>query len=392
MRIHITPVHFGKNKLLAIGAIFIVSLLGIFNHVGAAPNDPQHNGRLITIHDRGEERVILTEAQTVGDALKDAHIAVVSEDSIEPSVDETFVASNYTVNIYRARPVIVVDGIIREKIMTAAQSPGAIAKAANLELKDEDRAKLSPSRDIVSDGASVVLTIDRAAQFTLSLYGTEKTTYSHAQTVGEMLDSKKIKLEKSDTLSVDRNSKLIAGMKVSIWRNGVQTATIEEPIAFPTRKILDTDRPVGYHEIKRVGVKGRQSVTYQITVKNGKEVSRKAIQTVVLERPKEQVEVAGAAMPPGSHVDWMVAAGISPSEYGYVDFIFTRESHWNPAARNPSGLYVGLGQTSPSRLSAACPNWQSDPVCQIRFFNRYATSRYGGWAGSYNFWKSHNWW
>ena len=76
--------------------------------------------------------------------------------------NEELVATDYTVNIYRARPVIVVDGATREKIMTAAQTSESIAKAAGLTLHDEDKAKLQASEDIVSDGAGVILNIDRA--------------------------------------------------------------------------------------------------------------------------------------------------------------------------------------------------------------------------------------
>jgi uncharacterized protein YabE (DUF348 family) len=391
MRISFTSFRTGRFYIIAAGVLLVISLFGLFNRVGAATSDPAHDGRLVTIHDRGEEHVILTHAQTVRDALADAHIPVVDADTVEPGLDEQLVAKDYTVNIYRARQVIVVDGSVREKIMTSAQTSDEIAKAADLSLYDEDKATLTTSTDIIADGASQVLTIDRATAFTLSLYGTVKTAYSQAKTVGDMLNEKGIKLGASDTLSTGSDAPLTDGMSVSIWRNGVQTSTVEEPIAFSVRQVQDADHPVGYHTVQTSGTNGRQSVTYQITMHDGKEVSRTVIQTVVEEQPKEQVEVVGIALPPGSHTDWMAAAGMSPSDYGFIDFIFTHESHWNPASRNPSGLYVGLGQTSPSKLSAACPNWESDPICQIKFFNGYA-SRYGGWAGSYAHWKANSWW
>jgi uncharacterized protein YabE (DUF348 family) len=376
-----------------VAAAFIVVSFLYIGQVGAASTDPaSHSGRLVTFHDRGESRVILTHAQTVRDALKDADISTVSEDMVEPNLDQQLVATDYTVNIYRARPVIVVDGAVREKILTAEQTADGITDAANITLHAEDKTTLSPSNNMVADGAGVVLTVDRAKQFTLSLYGTVTSAYSRSETVGEMLASKNIHLGEKDSLSVSANAPLVPGMTVAIWRNGVQTATVEEAVKFPVRQVQDGDQPVGYHKVQTVGKDGRKSVTYQIMMQNGHEVSRAAIQSIVLEEPKEQVEVVGAALPPGSHTDWMAQAGIASSNYGYVDFIFTHESHWNPASRNPSGLYVGLGQTSPSKLAAACPNWQGDPICQIKFFNGYATSRYGSWAEAYAFWKSHNWW
>jgi hypothetical protein len=128
-------------------------------------------------------------------------------------------------------------------------------------------------------------------------------------------------------------------------------------------------------------------------MQNGKEVSRKEIQSVVVTQPTKQVEVIGTkvSLPPGSHEDWMRAAGMSPDNFGYINYIFMHESGWNPASSN-GGMYVGLGQTNPANLSAACPQWQSDPICQIRFFNGYAVSRYGSWSGAYDFKASKGWW
>jgi hypothetical protein len=127
-------------------------------------------------------------------------------------------------------------------------------------------------------------------------------------------------------------------------------------------------------------------------MQNGVEVSRQVVNSVTTKEAVKQVEVIGVkvSLPAGSHTDWMAAAGIAPGDYGYVDYIFTRESGWRPNAVSSNGYY-GLGQTNLAKLSAACPNWESDPICQIRLFTSYA-SRYGGWEGSYNFWTSHHWW
>ncbi len=284
---------FGR-RLLFVGVLFAVLAITFISRVGAAPNDPAHNGRLVTFHDRGEEHVILTHAQTVRDALKDAQIDVVNEDMVEPALDQPLVATDYTVNIYRARPVIVVDGAVRQKILTAQQTAAGITNAAGIKLHDEDRTKITASNNVVADGAGVTLTVDRAADFTLNLYGTVTTAYSRQTTVGKMLHDKDIQLSLSDSLSVDPNTPITPGMTISIWRNGVQTSTNEEPIAFSVRQVQDTDQPAGYRKIQTPGTNGRKNVTYQITMQDGKEVSRTVIQSVVLEAAKEQVEIVGA--------------------------------------------------------------------------------------------------
>src|SRR4051812_42139356 len=66
-------------------------------------------GRLITIHDRDTEKVILSNAGTIADAVKDAGISLDSHDAVEPALTQKLIASEYQINIYRARPVTVVD-------------------------------------------------------------------------------------------------------------------------------------------------------------------------------------------------------------------------------------------------------------------------------------------
>jgi hypothetical protein len=79
-----------------------------------------------------------------------------------------------------------------------------------------------------------------------------------------------------------------------VWRNGVQTVTNEEPVAFTTKQIRDTDRAVGYKAIQEPGTPGKKMVTYQIEMRDGKEIGRKIIQSVVTQESKQQVEVVGA--------------------------------------------------------------------------------------------------
>lgn len=285
----------GRNVVLVAGTLLtVLLLLGAISRVGASTQDAARDGRLVTIHDRGESRVILTHAQNVADALKDARIQVVDEDTVEPGLDEQLVTTDYTVNIYRARPVIVIDGMVREKLMTAAQTPKSIASAAGITLNDEDQLTLSQNLNVVVDGASVVLTIDRAIPFTLNLYGKVTTVYTQGKTVEEMLDRKAIKLGKDDTLSVGLKTPISNGMVVSVYRNGVQTVTVEEPIVFPVRQIQDVAQAPSYRKIDSPGVNGKKLVTYEITVQNGQEIKRIAIQTVVVTQPKEQIETVGA--------------------------------------------------------------------------------------------------
>ncbi len=125
----------------------------------AGPVDVKH---LVRFYDRGTEQSILTVASTVGEALKAAGIETDPRDIIEPTIDTRFTTSYVDVIIYRSRPVAVVDGNIRQNVMTPAQSPNEILKAANLKpLDSKDKTELAAG-NIARDGAAVLLTVQRA--------------------------------------------------------------------------------------------------------------------------------------------------------------------------------------------------------------------------------------
>lgn len=91
----------------------------------------------------------------------------------------------------------------------------------------------------------------------------------------------------------------------------------------------------------------------------------------------------------GSPADWMTAAGIPESEWGYVDYIVKRESGWNPNATNRSSGACGLVQALPC---SKVPGSGYDPVDNLRWANGYAVGRYGSWGGAYAFWVNNHWW
>ncbi|MDB5176457.1 MAG: dimethyladenosine transferase [Candidatus Saccharibacteria bacterium] len=139
-------------------ALLVIVLAGYLILV----NQASKTGRLVTFHDRGQNHVILTQAASVSDALKDAQISVAPQDVVEPAVGSDLLSTDSVVIIYRARPVLVVDGALRQKVITPAQSPNEIAVAAGMSaINDKDKANIKEA-SIIADGASEVLTIERA--------------------------------------------------------------------------------------------------------------------------------------------------------------------------------------------------------------------------------------
>lgn len=105
------------------------------------------------------------------------------------------------------------------------------------------------------------------------------------------------------------------------------------------------------------------------------------------------VSSAPAFNPSGSKADWMRAAGIADSDFGYVDYIISHESGWNYHAVNRSSGAYGLPQSLPAgKLASAGADWRDNPVTQLRWAHNYAVGRYGSWEAAYRFWTVNHWW
>jgi hypothetical protein len=91
-----------------------------------------------------------------------------------------------------------------------------------------------------------------------------------------------------------------------------------------------------------------------------------------------------------------VAHRIAVNEYGYseedwkkLDYIIQHESHWNPAAVNPSGAF-GIPQIMPKAHPDAL-KLKDDPLGQIYWLFNYIENRYGGIDNAYRFKITNGW-
>ncbi len=260
----------------------------------AASPDDSSSRHLITVYDQGEEKTFITTKNTIGSALRDGGIIVESIDNVEPRVDTTLVAKIYRVNIYRARGVVINDGLRRIQVLTAEQSPKKIMDTAGLTLYPEDTTSFDRSTDPLRDGgAGLQLSVKRAKLVHVSLFGKATDIRSQAATVGAMLREKGIKLGAQDGQSVPDTAPLVAGMSISIWRDGKQTLTQEEVIPKTTEEVKDADKDAGTREVRTEGSDGKKNVTYEIEMKGGREVSRRVIASVTTVEPVKQVIVIG---------------------------------------------------------------------------------------------------
>lgn len=355
---------------------------------------------LITLHDGDQDRGILTSATTLREAFKEAGITIDPKDMVEPGLDETLIASHYDVNVYRARPVTVVDGTLRTKILSPYQTPEQIVKHADITLQDEDLTVVSVNNDMVSQTAGLQVSIDRATPFIFVMYGKRIDAFTQGATVEEMLDLKKVKLANNDMLSLPKSTPITAGMTVELWREGKQTITEDEDVAFEIEKIKDADRELGYKDVKTPGVLGKRTVSYEIEMKNGVEISRKEIQSVTTKEPVKQVEVVGAKLPTPTNPteaqalghQMMLDYGFGEDQWPCLYNLWMRESGWRTTAGNPSSGAYGIPQALPaSKMGSVGPDYLTNAATQITWGLGYVKGRYGTPCGAWSSFQAKGW-
>ncbi len=335
--------------------------------------------------------------------LKSASVAYSEADLIEPELSTPINSDSFKVNIYRARPVLIIDGDKKTEITSALNSPRLITEAAGITTYPEDDFRFERVDDVLDDGLiGQKLTILRAKVITVDIYGKAEEMRTQKDTVEQFIAEKGFKLGEGDTTVPALAEPITDKSKISIIRNGTKTATVDEEIPFPTEVINDINMNTGQQRVEVAGKKGKKTVTYEIQLANDVEVGRKVLQEIIVEQPKPERVVKGtkpvlAAVTPGNvsanKIALMTSAGIAEADFQYVDYIVMKESTWNAGATNPTSGAYGLCQSLPARkMASAGADWQTNPVTQLRWCNSYAMARYGSWAKAYTFWLANRWW
>lgn len=382
--------------------LFFIGLVG-FVFLGASTQGAT-DARIVNIYVDGEPRTVTTRAKTTGELLERLAIPLQKEDIVEPARDSLILEDNTQVNVYRARPVEIVDGNRTITLYTAQRAPRLVAVEAGINLVPEDIASFERVDNTVLESAiSEQLVIDRSVEIKLNVYGAIKILRTTADSIDELLAREGIVLNAGETIEPTGNNRITNGMLVSVNRPGVKTAVVSEPIAFGTETKDDGELEADKTAVERDGILGERAVIYEITEENGVETGRREIQQVVLREPVSRINLRGTKIVKpsfnpsitvsGDKASLMAAAGISESDFAFVDYIVSKESGWKPGAANSySGAY-GLCQSLPaSKMASAGADYLTNPVTQLRWCSGYAEGRYGSWGGAYETWLVQNWW
>ncbi|HEX7259915.1 MAG TPA: ubiquitin-like domain-containing protein, partial [Candidatus Saccharimonadia bacterium] len=121
------------------GIALAVVVIGLVTGMIPPPKNAfADSSKIVSLYYDGQKKVVTTGAPTVAAALTEAGVSIGAGDLVEPNPDTAIPNGFFNINVYRSRPVVVVDGTTRKIIQTALQSNRLIAEQAGLTVYPED--------------------------------------------------------------------------------------------------------------------------------------------------------------------------------------------------------------------------------------------------------------
>lgn len=367
----------------------VVTISSVSSHTFPPGGKAQADAsRIVAVYADGAKLVLSSDAATVGELLQRAHIELAPGDLVEPAATQAITGNYMSINVYRARPVTVVDGAATYHILAAQRSARLLATAAGLHVYPEDTVKLDTITNFVADGSvGDKVTITRAIPFSVTADGSTRQLRAQGTTVADALKAADISLGVKDQLSVPATAPLTPGLAITVTRVSDVTTTVNEVLHYITQTTYDNTLPRGTSQIKQAGQDGHRTVTYHIVYRNGVEVSRATLNVSGLVKPVAQVQVVGTHVYYANETialgEQMAAArGWVNDQWDSLYQLWMHESGWNPYAVNPYSGACGIPQANPcSKIGS------SDPAVQITWGLGYIAQRYGDPDTAWAYWK-----
>jgi len=379
--------------------LFFVSIIGFILLGGGATIGP-NDSRIVNLYVDEQKQTLPTRAKTVDTLLKKLDIKIKDGDIVEPSLDAPILQDDFNINIYRARPVMIVDGNKEVVVNSADQSPRIVARKAGIIVYPEDNVLPEAPDNLLEEGVvSERYVLDRATPVTLILYGNVSGVRSQAKTVGDVLKEKNVQTAQDDIVAPSADTPLRKDMRITITRKGQQIATVEEVIKPPVKYVDDPNVIQGTEVVKEKGVPGKKVVTYEIKLENGKEVSRKKLQSITTIEAQPRVIARGTKIiisNPSENVKigerLAAARGWTGQEFYCLYQLWQKESGWNTTAGNTSSGAYGIPQALPgSKMASVGADWLRNPATQISWGLGYIAGRYGTPCAAWSTSQSRGW-
>jgi uncharacterized protein YabE (DUF348 family) len=237
----------------------------------------------------------------------------------------------FSENVEYQKNITLNDNSLVLKTSTSANFVSDFLKEKNINLLEHDQ--VIPDQDSkIFSGSQII--INRAVKIKIEVDGKEIENYTLAKNISDVLLENNVLLTRLDKTYPNLSSPPRNDEEIIVTRINIEEKIEKEDIDFKT--ISKTDSKLGWREkkITQKGEKGIREVKYEITYKNGKEISRKILEKNITKDPVPQIEVQGTYVKLGKK-----HTGVS-SWYAFKSGMFAA----NPWL--PMGSYVKVTSTA----------------------------------------------
>lgn len=267
----------------------------------------------------------------------------------------------------------------------------------------------------------LALEADGARTFNVAVDGDEREVTTTAATLAEALAEAGIVLGADDRVSAPISGAVPAGETVEVTRVTSETVTEETVEPFATVEKDDPTLPEGEREVETEGVDGVATSTFEILRAGDEELSRTLLASVIASVKVDEVVRVGTKAPEPEPAPAPAAAassapapapaaatysgdpralgrelaaarGWGADQFSCLDALWTKESNWNPLAKNPSSGAYGIPQSLPaSKMATVGADYLTNPATQITWGLNYIGGRYGTPCAAWSHSQAVNW-
>ncbi len=243
----------------------------------------------VTVRVEDESIRMRTFAGTVAEALDRAHVTLEDQDVVTPSLT-TSIREGLVIVVRRAKPItLLLNGEPRQVIVTA-RTVQEVIKELHLGTSMADFVGTARSARVT---AGMVLVYRAAVGIRIVHDGVTETVITNAASIRDVLSELGVTLIGKDEVWPTMDAAPVGGMVVRVMRVGTRTETASRGIPYPTVLRNDPTLEGGVRKLRQAGRNGSRLVTYQVTYKDGKAVTRRVISSKVVRKPVPKIVAVG---------------------------------------------------------------------------------------------------
>ncbi|WP_141550913.1 G5 and 3D domain-containing protein [Bacillus sp. AFS041924] len=337
----------GSSKKLAVqlaGALVFTGSVGTGAYEGLKEQ--------VTLEVDGKEQVIQTHANTVAELLKEQNVKITNEDEVYPST-KTKISDDMDITVHLAKPVkLTIDG--QEKvIMTTAQTVKELLKEQNIKTNPNDVIMPALSTPLEENGK---VSYEKAFPMVLNDGGVSKKVFATSTTVADFLEKQNITLNELDRVEPDAGEMIKQNDTVRVIRVEKVNDVVEEPVDFKEKEQEDSSMYKGESSVISEGVKGLVKRNFELIKENGKVVSKTLVDETLLKDPVDRVVAVGTKSVPKSSA---LVKSSAPKSNSKVKEMYVEATAYSPYDAGMSGITatgINIRKKPNMKLIAVDPN------------------------------------